>query len=134
MTNAPSRVSFAAILILFLFTALSVARAERITLRVQLGDRVVTVRGFDSSGVVFVSVRDYATALSLPWIMSPERKKIEVQLPNLRVKATAESPFLVITDVATSIASVYQVSRSVFFVNSLYYAPASEFVSLLERL
>ena len=134
MTNAPSRVSFAAILILFLFTALSVARAERITLRVQLGDRVVTVRGFDSSGVVFVSVRDYATALSLPWIMSPERKKIEVQLPNLRVKATAESPFLVITDVATSIASVYQVTRSVFVLDSQYYAPASEFIPLLERL
>lgn len=134
MTNAPSRVSFAAILILFLFSALSIARAERITLRVQLGDRTATVRGYDSSGVVFVSVRDYATALSLPWVMSPERKKIEVRLPNHRVKATAESPFLVITDVATSIASVYQVTRSVFFLDSLYYAPASEFVSLLERL
>jgi len=134
MTNAPSRVSFAAILILLLFSVLSDARAERITLRVQLGDRVATVRGYDSSGVVFVSVRDYATALSLPWVMSPERKKIEVRLPNHRVKATAESPFLVITDVATSIASVYQVTRSVFVLDSLYYAPASEFVPLLERL
>ena len=134
MTNAPSRVSFAAILILFLFSALSVAHAGRITLRVQLGDRAATVRGYDSSGVVFVSVRDYATALSLPWVVSPERKKIEVRLPNHRVKATAESPFLVITDVATSIASVYQVTRSVFFLDSLYYAPASEFIPLLERL
>ncbi len=66
MTNARFPVSIAAILLLFLCSSPSVALAERITLRVQFGGKSTTVAGYDSSGVIFVSVQEYASALSLP--------------------------------------------------------------------
>jgi N-acetylmuramoyl-L-alanine amidase len=134
MTSARYLVSFAALLLLCLCCSPSIAQAERITLRVQFGDKSTTVAGYDSSGVVFVSVQEYASALSLPCATSPQRRKIEVRLPNHRVKTTAGSPFLVITDISTSISSVYQVMRNVFQIDSAFFVPASEFVSLLERL
>lgn len=117
-----------------LCSPLFIAHAQNTTLRIQFGDKTTTVTGYDSSGVVFISVQEYAAAMSLPTAKSPERRKIEVRLPNHRVKATAGSPFLVITDITTSISSVYQVTRGIVLKDSLFYAPASEFVSLLERL
>ncbi len=134
MTSSRYPVSIAAFLFVCLFSLASIAHAGKITVRVQFGDKSSMVAGYDSSGVIFVSVREYASALSLPCAVSPQRKKIEVGLPHHRVKVTAGSPFLVITDISTSVSSVYQLTRSVFQIDSLYFAPATEFVYLLERL
>ncbi len=134
MTRSRFPFPVAAALFFLFCSSLSPAHAEKIALRIQLGDKTTTISGYDSSGVVFVSVQEYAAALSLPSVISSERRKIEVRLPNHRIKATAGTPFLVITDITTSIASVYQVTRGVLVVDSAYYAPASEFIALLERL
>ena len=134
MTSARSFVSFAGFLLLCLCCSPFITQAEKITLRVQVGDKSSTVAGYDSAGVIFVSVQEYASALSLPSTISTQRKKIELRLPNHRVKVTAGSPFLVITDISTNISSVYQVTRDVLEIDSLFFAPASEFVALLERL
>ena len=134
MTSARSSVSCAAFLLLCLCCSPLITHAEKITLRVQLGDKSSTVAGYDSAGVIFVSVQEYTSALSLSSTASPQRKKIEVRLPNHRVKVTAGSPFLVITEISTNISSVYQVTRNVLEIDSLFFAPASEFVALLERL
>jgi N-acetylmuramoyl-L-alanine amidase len=123
-----------AALLLSCFTVASPVIAQHISLRVQVGDRITSVNGFDRSGVAYVSVRDFAAALSYPWVNNAERRKIELRLPNHRVKATARNPFLVITDVATSTSSVVQLQESILFLDSLYYAPASEFIAVLERL
>ena len=128
------RFSSAAVLFCTLLFSLSVAYAQKTTISVRLGDKTLPIPGYDSSGVVCISISDYAAALSLPIGISPERKKIEVRLPNHRVKATAGGPFLIITELATSNSSVYQLSKDVLYLDSLYYVPASEFVSLLERL
>jgi N-acetylmuramoyl-L-alanine amidase len=131
-----SRFSFpaAAIFLLLFCSPFPASHAEKIAVRIQFGDKITSIPGYDSSGVVFVSVRDYAAALSLTTAISPERRKIEVRLPNHRVKATTTNPFLVITDITTSISSVYQLTRSVLLRDSTFYAPASEFIALLERL
>lgn len=134
MTNARHRSSAAAVLILFLSTLVSLAQAGDTTIRIQFGNRSMTIRGYDSSGVVFVSVQDYAAALSLPCVSSPERRKAEVRLPNDRVKLTGGNPFLVITNISSGTSSVYQMHRDILLLDSIYYAPASLFVPLLERL
>ena len=134
MTSSRFPVSFAAFLLVCLTCFPSIAHAGRITVRVLVGDKSIPVAGYDSSGVVFVSVQEYASAIALQSATSPLRRKIEVRLPNHRVKTTAGSPFLVITDISTSVASVYQVTRPLFQIDSVIFAPASEFVSLLERL
>jgi N-acetylmuramoyl-L-alanine amidase len=108
--------------------------AQHISLRVQVGDRVTSINGYERSGMAYISVRDFASALSYPWVNNVERRKIEIRLPYHRVKASAKNPFLVVTDIATSTSSVVQLQESVLFLDSLYYAPASEFVAVLERL
>jgi N-acetylmuramoyl-L-alanine amidase len=125
---------FIAALLLSCFTVSSPVAAQHISLRVKVGDRFATVNGFEHSGVSYVSVRDFASALSYPWVNNAERRKIEVRLPNHRVKATAQNPFLVVTDLATSTSSVVQLTENVLFLDSVYYAPASDFVAVLERL
>lgn len=134
MTSARLPVSVVTLLLCVVVSSLSVVHAGKIPLRVQFGDRTLSIPGYDSSGVVYVSVQDYAAALMLPSVKSAERKKIEVRLPNHRVKATSGSAFFVITEVSTDISSVYQMTNNVFVRDSLYYAPASEYVALLEHL
>ena len=128
------RFFIAALLLFSCFTVPSPVAAQHISLHVQVGDRITSVNGYERSGVAYVSVRDFAAALSYPWVNNTERRKIELRLPNHRVKASAQNPFLVVTDVATSTSSVIQLQENVLFLDSLYYAPASEFVAVLERL
>jgi N-acetylmuramoyl-L-alanine amidase len=116
------------------FSVSSRVVAQHITLRVQVGDRVTSVNGYERFGVAYVSVRDFAAALSYPWVYNAERRKIELRLPHHRVKASAQNPFLVVTEVATSTSSVVQMPANVFLLDSTYYAPASEFLAVLERL
>ena len=125
---------FVAALLLSWFTVSFPVAAQRISLHVQVGDKISSVNGYERSGVSYISVRDFAAALSYPCVNNVERRKIELRLPNHRVKASAQNPFLVVTDVATSISSVIQLQESVFLLDSLYYAPASEFIAVLERL
>jgi N-acetylmuramoyl-L-alanine amidase len=134
MTSTRFRLSVSALLLCFLIASPSATHAEKISLRVQFGDQTRSIPGYDSSGVVYVSMRDYAAALSLPSAISTERKKMEVRLPNHRVKATSGSAFFVVTEISSDISSVYQMTHNVFVRDSLYYAPASEFVALLDRL
>jgi len=111
------------------------ALAQKTTLKVDAeGQPPFYVRSYDSSGFISVSVNDYASLFSLPFAISPERQKIEIRLPEHRVKLTARNPYLVITDVATNAASVYQLPNDVMLVDSLYYVAATPFFNLLERL
>ncbi len=111
------------------------AHAEKTTVRVQLENRPASyLRSYDSLGVIYVSISDYASYFSLPFANNPLREKIEVRLPSHRIKATAENPYLVITDINTNVASVYQLPVNVLCMDSLYYVPAATFVRLVERL
>ncbi len=125
---------FSLFLVSLCFSSPSHFRAERTTIRIQVGDRTSTINGYDSSGVIFVSVREFAAALSFPVADNPERRKTELRLPNHRVRITASSPFLVVTSIGTGASSSYQLPNKVLYVDSEYFAPAADFVALLERL
>jgi N-acetylmuramoyl-L-alanine amidase len=134
MRRTAFRFSCLFVLVSFFISPPFPLRAERTSIRIQVGERTATLSGYDSSGVIFLSVRDFATALSFPLTDNPGRRKIELRLPTHRVKITALNPFLVVTSLTTSISSAYQLSTDVLFVDSTYFAPASQFVSLLEHL
>ncbi|HTY37540.1 MAG TPA: hypothetical protein VMH23_10535, partial [Bacteroidota bacterium] len=130
-----NRPAFRLLSVLFLLCFIFIpARAGKTPVRIRIGEKTGLVTGYDSSGVVFISVQDLSSALSVPCVSSPERHKIEMRLPNHRLKATAGSPFLVVTDIITSVSSVYQGVRSTLLLDSLYYVPAAEIIGLLERL
>jgi len=123
------------VLVLSLSIQLQSADAQETAVTVQLENRPVSyLRSFDSHGVIYVSVSDYASCFALPFVNNTLREKIELRLPGLRIKVTGENPYLVITDTGTNVASVYQLPVSVLFVDSVYYVPATTFVALVERL
>ena len=109
-------------------------RAERTTIRLQLGERKINVSGYDSSGVIFVSVRELADFLSFPVVDNPDRRKIELRLRTHRVKITASNPFLVVTSIGSGVSSSYQCANAILHFDSTYFAPAEDFIALLERL
>src|SRR3989304_2267169 len=88
-------------------------RAERTTIRLQLGERKINVSGYDSSGVIFVSVRELPDFLSFPVVDNPDRRKIELRLRTHRVKITASNPFLVVTSIGSGVSSSYQCANAI---------------------
>ncbi|MBE0559194.1 MAG: hypothetical protein IH628_18350, partial [Proteobacteria bacterium] len=60
-----------------------------------------------------------------------ETRKIEFRLPSYRLKVTADNPYLVITELTSKSASVYQLSIPSLFESGVYYVPVLEFVRVL---
>lgn len=121
-------------LLLFSLIPSFFALAQKTTIKVELENRSpFYVRSYDSSGIIYVSVSDYATSVSLPFVINAARKKIEVRLTDHRIKLTARNPYLVITDAGTNASSVYQLPADVLYLDSLYYVAATPFFNLLER-
>jgi N-acetylmuramoyl-L-alanine amidase len=133
MTIQRLRTSLLSFLCLALL-AFSAASSEKITIRINYPDRPPSyLRALDVNGALFVSSSDFAALFNLPFAISRERMKLELRLPQHRIKVTAENPFLVLTEVATNASSVVQLPLRVRFVDSLYYVPAQQFFEVVER-
>lgn len=132
----PTRSRRARLTLLFLlpFSLLLVAKAENISVRVQFGTQSASISGYDSSGVVYVSVKEYSNALSLQTFENAAWKKIEIRLQRHRIKLAAVNPFVSITNSDDGTSSTYQFANEVLFLDSTFYAPAHQFATLLERL
>lgn len=90
-----------------------------------------TLRGLDRSDVVFLALNDLVSSLSLPNVVNAEVRKLEFRVASHRVKITAGNPFLVITDLTTNAASVYQMPLGAVLHNDVYFVPAEEFLKAL---
>lgn len=123
------------LIVLLVILSLPSAFAEKTTIKVQFEKRLPSyARALDSLGVLYLSVNDYATIFGIPAGNNVERKKFEIRLPHHRIKLSAFNPNLVITELATNNASVYQLPLKTLFIDSLYYVPAEPFLALVERL
>lgn len=131
----PSRWIARVFLLFCLFLFSGSLRAEKITITVKVEQSPpLSIRGLDSSDVVYLAANDFAAALSFPGALNAEVHKFEFRLPSHRIKVTAENPFLVVTDLTTNSASVYQLSVRCLFLDSLYYVPITEFLRLVDVL
>ena len=81
--------------------------------------------------MVYLAVNDFVSILELPFGESVETRKIEFRLPSYRLKVTADNPYLVITELTSKSASVYQLSIPSLFESGVYYVPVLEFVRVL---
>ncbi len=122
-------------LLLLIIVSFSLAAGERhpLTLRVEDKDPV-QIDAIDTLGVIFVSVNDLIESLELPFGASPETRKIEFRLPAHRIKVTANNPYLVLTEVATNSASVYQMPVPSILEGGVYYVPVTELVKVVGLL
>lgn len=115
--------------------AVSPTFADIITVKLQIagvGEKLV--RGLDSAGVLYLAVNDLASVLTLPGATNDQRRKFEMRLPQHRLKVSARSPFVVITDVSSNNATVFQFPNDVRWIDSMYFAPATPFIALFQQL
>ncbi len=118
---------------LLLLTATSLSFAQQVSIRID-NRPPVTARALTESGVVFISVEDFTTAFGFAAFRNEDVSKLEFRAGGYRIKVSANSPFLVITEVATGIASVSQLSRPALYRNRQFSVPVASFVGLVARL
>ncbi len=117
-----------------LFVLLFRSPAQQKTVYIRTGQQpAVAVAAFDSGGVVYVSINDAAMKLGLPSGRSDTYHKLEVRFTGQRIKFTARNPFVVITDIASNIATVYQSPQAVLRKDTVYFAPLSVFPNIFDK-
>ncbi|MFH0992431.1 MAG: N-acetylmuramoyl-L-alanine amidase [bacterium] len=110
----------------------SICQQLNLTLQIeqQQPARVRTLARFQ---VLYLAVNDVAAALAPLSTINQERKKFELRLLQHRMKLSANNPFIVVTESESNTSSVFQLSRSVILIDSLYYMPFQPFLYLLQR-
>jgi len=94
----------------------------------------ISIPSYDEGELTYACLDDLASALGLGTYRNEEARKLEVRLKGYRLKATAESPFIVITDVATNAASVHQLPNAVEIRDRKLYVPSTSFFPLFRNL
>ncbi|HEY4611426.1 MAG TPA: N-acetylmuramoyl-L-alanine amidase [Bacteroidota bacterium] len=133
--NPCLRVRFCSTLLLALsiFVSRTLADQKKITLQIEQ-QPLRTLRGFDSVGVTYLAFDEFVSALSLPSTRNDTARKFEVRLSDHRIKVTANSSFVVITELATNTASISQLPHKVLQSDSTYFVPLPSFIQLFARL
>lgn len=109
--------------------------AGELKIRLRTSPRdTVEIAGLDSSGTMFLSLNGLAEALQLTASLNEEVRKIEVKVENRRLKFSAGSPFIIVTDIGSSSSSVYQMPRGVLRKDKSYYAPLGPFISFFDNM
>jgi N-acetylmuramoyl-L-alanine amidase len=111
----------------------SLAFQQSITIRVDQRPPA-SARAFSVGAIQYLSVEDFASALGLPLFRADDVGKVEFRVGAHRIKASADNPYLVITEVATNVASVSQLSQRALLRNNAFYVPVVSFVRLVSRL
>ncbi|MGE5315634.1 MAG: N-acetylmuramoyl-L-alanine amidase family protein [Acidobacteriota bacterium] len=82
--------------------------------------------------ISYIAIDDLARVVSARTFANPVLKKVELILPSVRFKCTAESPFVVVTRVPDGTQSVAQLMSPVRYSNGIFMVPASEFLFLYQ--
>ena len=118
-------------LTVFLFSGVS-ASPDTVSISLRIENNFpLNIRGLDRSEVVYLALDDFVSRLSLPFAINSEVRKLEFRVASHRVKITANNPFLVITDLSTNAASVFQLPMNAVFVDEAYFVPVVEFLRAL---
>lgn len=121
----------------FLFPAavLSSALPDTVSVSVKIEKRApVLIRAMERSDVVFFALNDFVDLFELPNAENKSVQKLEFRLSSHRIKVTAENPYLVITDLSSNAASVYQLTTNALLKEDVYYVPAAEFIRVVSVL
>jgi N-acetylmuramoyl-L-alanine amidase len=126
-----------ALIISFLFSFSIVHPAGKVfrDIAVHIANRpTVTISAFDTLGITYCSLNELTSALSFASAVNDTVGKLEFRTGSHRVKATTDSPFLVITDLNSNTASVFQLPVPVRVVQKRFFVPLPMFSMFLDNL
>lgn len=88
---------------------------------------------FRHDGLMYISLNDLGEGFGLRSYEGSDSRKLELKRGNARLKVSAESPFVVLTD-QTERRSVYQLPVNVIYAAGTYFVPLELFLPLFERI
>lgn len=118
------------VLVLALGTTRAAADTLSVSLRIENAP-ARSLRAVERFDVVYLALNDLISGLSLSSLNNTEVRKLEFRIGSHRIKITANNPFVVITDLSTNAASVFQLPVETVLQNDLYFVPAAEFLRAL---
>ena len=121
-------------LIFLIFVSSIAARAQRmlkLTLVTKKGESAVSY--YSRKGFLFVSLKEFSNALGINNFYNSNADKIELKLPQKKLKFTARNQFVIIADSQNKILRVYQMPISTMLINKDVFAPIVYAKPLLEK-
>ena len=95
--------------------------------------RSTAIGSIERHGTVFLSLNDLGPAFGLKLVVQPETEKLELQAGTFTLRVAANNPFIVIADRQQN-ASIIQFPVDLVAVKQIFYAPAEQFIPLLNSL
>jgi N-acetylmuramoyl-L-alanine amidase len=115
-----------------LSSALAPAQQKKVFIRIGQQEPVA-IAAIDSAGVVYVSMNDAVSKLSLASSRNDAVHKYELQFSGQRIRFTAQNPFVVITELSSNFSSVYLSPQRAIRLDTTYYAPLSVFPNIFDK-
>jgi hypothetical protein len=115
-----------------LFTILSIHlyAQEIFWISVMEGERSQSVPSYNYQGTIYVSVKHLADALGINYVASQKDRTLEVLFPDVTVRYTANTPFIMITSKVSGKLTSNQMPTSAHFVNNFVFVPLNETLAL----
>ncbi|MFN0156455.1 MAG: N-acetylmuramoyl-L-alanine amidase [Bacteroidota bacterium] len=106
------------------------------TIRVEFQDnpsRNSAINALRLQGTPYGSINDMAEIFSLETFENNDVRKLDLKLPPMRMKITAGTSFIVITDQSER-ERVYQSTGIIVFADGIYYAPLPSFIPIFNEV
>jgi N-acetylmuramoyl-L-alanine amidase len=95
--------------------------------------RSSTIGVFRQGGILYGSLNDLATTLSLASAENTAQQRLEIKQPPLRLKVCGNNPFLIVTDQSQR-QRVYQLPTRVIHAGNAYFIPLATCLPLLNEV
>ncbi|MBN1448959.1 MAG: N-acetylmuramoyl-L-alanine amidase [Bacteroidetes bacterium] len=109
--------------------------ADVTALRVVYDGKQFSVPAFEHGGVLYASLNEFASALTLPLYVNDEARKVEVRIADFRLKLTENNPFIVVLAHRENIIrEVYQLPVDVMRSEVAFYVPMASMLPILSKV
>ena len=121
------------ILVLLFFTVQATAQNSLPVTFLQDSSRTTSIGTVLRNGVVYGSLDDLARTFIIDTYADIEAQKFELRTDGYTIKATADNPFIVVTDVQKN-SNVVQLSSEVRYAAETYFVPLESFIPILDYI
>ena len=134
MTVFPRRIILSCIFLLIWILLPQLYSEERKILVVVDRKDSVTVPAVDSSGVTWISLSEFFSALKITASVNDTNRTLEASVFTHRIRFSGRSPFVIVTEISSGQSTVYQMSSPLGGRGTSFRAPLPGFISFFNDI